>query len=138
SLEFLNRGISGNRLADLRDRWESDAIALRPDLLSLLIGVNETITAMRGEECLSVSAFRSTYRSLLADLRRSNPSIRFILLEPVLLEAGIVTSAWREMLGPRQEVVRELAGEFQAAFVPLQSLLDEVGKNASTDYWIWD
>lgn len=138
ALEFINRGISGNRLADLRVRWESDAIDLRPDVLSLLIGVNETIIAMRGRECLSVPEFRSLYRSLLDDLRKSNPAVRFILLEPFVLETGIVTKAWRQHLEPRQEVVSELAEEFQAIFVPLQAPFDQAAQAAPHAFWIWD
>jgi lysophospholipase L1-like esterase len=136
--EFTNRGVSGNRVSQLRERWQADALEIPSDMLSLLAGVNETIVAMTGRECLDVEEFYLVYRSLLADFRAVNPAIHFVLLEPFCLEAGIVTPDWRVHLQPRQEVVKVIAEEFGAIFVPLQEAFNRAAQFTPPAYWIWD
>lgn len=137
-LEFINRGVSGNRVTSIQARWQEDAVALRPDWLSLLAGVNETIAVMKGRECLDLDLFRRTYCGLLDELRVANPAIRLVLMEPFVLEVGIVTPAWREHLTPRQQIVSEVAQEHGAIFVPLQDRFDRAAARTSPADWIWD
>lgn len=137
---FVNRGVSGNCVEMLLDRWQEDAVALAPDVLSLLIGINDTIRAFCGweEQCLNEEEFAAAYRKLLIPLKVMNPNILFILLEPFLLEAGKVTGEWRKHIAPRQRIVREIATEFGAIFVPLQELFDEAILSAPPEYWAFD
>lgn len=136
--EFINRGISGQTVGDLVRRWDADTLALRPDVVSVLIGVNSTIQAMNGENRDSPGGFRGLYRSLLMLLREANPAVELVLVEPFVGDAGAVDAAWREHLRERQKGVRELAGEFQAVFVPAQEVFDEAVKRAPAAYWIYD
>jgi lysophospholipase L1-like esterase len=137
---FVNRGVSGDCVTRLLARWQEDAVALAPDVLSLLSGINDTLRVFSGQEneCLSDEGFSATYRKLLLPLRETNPRIHFILLEPYLLEAGRVTKEWREHLAPRQGIVREIAGEFGATFIPLQKHFDEAVRSAPAEYWAFD
>lgn len=139
-LSFINRGVSGDCVEMLLGRWQEDAVALAPDMLSLLNGINDTLRTFGGREndCLSDEEFSATYRKLLVSLQEANPQIRFILLEPYLLEAGRVTKEWREHLAPRQRIVREIAGEFGATFIPLQEHFDEAVRSAPAEYWAFD
>lgn len=137
---FFNRGVSGDDVTRLLNRWQEDAVAIAPDLLSLLNGINDTLRTFSGREseCLSDQQFGDTYRKLLFSLREVKLNTRFILLEPYLLEVGKVTPAWREHLAPRQRIVREIAEEFGASFVPLQKLFDEAARSAPAEHWAWD
>ena len=137
-LRFLNRGICGNRLPDLLARWQTDCIDLRPTMLSLLIGINDTAHNVGGKLGSSLAEFARDYRNLLEWTRRELPTVRFVLCEPFTLLAGNVTPVWRENLLPRQDTVRELAGEFGAVFVPLQKPFDEACGQAPAEYWIYD
>ena len=137
-LRFINRGVSGHRLADLLTRWQTDCIDLKPTVLSLLIGINDTMHAMGGAADASAAGYARDYRKLLEWTRRELPEVRLVLCEPFTLVAGNVTPAWREDLAPRQQAVRQLAREFDAVFVPLQQVFDDACKKAPAEYWIYD
>ena len=76
---FSNRGISGNTVADLKKRWEQDAIDPEPDLLSILIGTNDV---NRG---VTPQAYERDYRSILSKSREANPHLKLVLLDPFVL-----------------------------------------------------
>ena len=128
-LQFYNQGISGNRIQDLRSRWQSDTLPLLPDLLSVLIGVNDTWNYLMLGLGASPGEFQDLYRNLLLDTRKAQPHIRFVLCEPFLLITGEVTSDWIGDLSERQEGIKALAEEFNAIFVPFQSALDQAAKD---------
>ena len=136
--EFINRGVSGNRVQDLAGRWQSDALDLKPDCLSLLVGVNNIIARNKVQNDIGNEEVLSCYRNLLGQLRAGNPHIHFILMEPYLLEAGEVTSEWKTMLRPIQEGIEQIAAEFDASFVPLQTIFDEALLLAPASYWAYD
>ena len=137
-MQFLNRGISGDTVGDLAVRWDADALALMPDVVSLLAGVNSTIQKMIGEAEVTVHEFRVTYRLLIQRLLEADPRRLLILVEPFLLQAGMVDDEWRGHLAERQAVIRELAREFGAVFVPAQQAFDEALMRAPAGYWAYD
>lgn len=111
-----NRGIAGDRAVDLASRWDTDAVAARPDVLSVLVGVNDTWRRYDSGEVTPLDAFEATYRSLLdrvADVRR------LVLVEPFLLPVVPDQERWwDEDLGARVAVVGVLATEYDAVLVP--------------------
>ena len=120
---IVNTGISGNRAVDLQARWESDALAHDPELLSVYVGVNDTWRRYDSGDPTTTDAFEQTYRSLLRDAQdRLAP--RMILVEPFVLPVTAEQDRWgAEDLDAKRSVVANLAAEFGAAFIPLQSLL---------------
>src|SRR3954454_14215957 len=76
NLLFVNRGISGNRVTDLAARWQKDTLELRPDLLSILIGINDSTRHVPLDE------FETTYDRLLAAAVAANPKLRIVICEP--------------------------------------------------------
>lgn len=129
----VNRGVSGNNVLSLRERWQKDAVEEKPDVLILLTGVNDCSAIVRGD--LTAEGYGTIYRQLLRDVRAASPEVRFILLEPFLFsdEADRV----RIMDGLRAEV-RTVAGEFGAVFVPLQEEFSRRAKEDGEKYWLWD
>ncbi len=121
-LDFVNRGISGHTVLDLRDRWQKDTLDLKPDLLSILIGVNDE------GKGIALDVYEQTYDKLLADTVAANPAIRLVLCEPF----------GTRPLAPRREIVARLAAKYKAALVPFQSSFDAACQRAPLDYWIWD
>ena len=133
-LVFLNRGISGNKVTDLEARWQRDTLELKPDLLSILVGVNDT-----GRAPLEV--FEPTYNKLLTETKNVHPSVRFVLLEPFCLPVGHTLErgeAWVAELSERQHITARLAKKHSAVLVPCQKVFTDACKRASADYWIWD
>lgn len=119
-VQFLNRGISGNRVADLRGRWDEDALALKPDWVSILIGINDTWRRYDSNDPTSAEAYAADYRDVLA--RSQVAGARLIVLEPFLLPHPADREQWRVDLDPKIHVARQLTREFDAIFVPLDGV----------------
>ncbi len=139
---FYNRGISGNKITDLQKRWETDTLHLKPDVLSILIGINDTgATLNKPTEATTAEEFETIYRSLLNDCRRANPEILFVLGIPFVYPVGKRIEnfeKWRDDTVNRQAVVRKLAGEFDAVLIDYPAVFDKAIQKAPIDYWIWD
>ena len=135
-LTFVNRGISGDRIRDLAARWERDAVALKPSVVSVLAGVNDTWRRFDGGGT-SERDFERLYRSIL-DATRRETSARLVLCEPFALSCGLVTKAWRDDLDPKIAAVRALAREFGAVLVPLDELFAAAAAKAPPEYWAED
>jgi lysophospholipase L1-like esterase len=143
NLHFINRGVSGNKVSDLAARWQQDTIDLNPDVLSILIGVNDLNSFFKKGDPAPVSAaiFESGYRDLLHLTREKLPATKVVICEPFLLPVGNVKttwSAWSAEMSIRQAITQKLAAETGACYVPLQEAFNEACRHAPPDYWIWD
>jgi lysophospholipase L1-like esterase len=128
-LQIYNRGISGDRIHGLADRWEIDTLRLQPDLISILIGINDTINFLYTGLGASPQDYQIIFQGILDQTRQRLPSVQLVLCEPFILPVGEVNSEWKEDLQIRQENVRELANHFDAIFVPFQDVLDQAAKD---------
>ena len=135
---IYNRGISGHRIVDLYARWRVDAINLRPDTISILVGVNDLLHGYMANNGVEVDRFEVVYRMLLQYTKEQLPEVQLVLLEPFLLEAGPVLESWVRKLTARREVVRRLAEAFQAHFVPLQDPFHEAAAKEGAKAWLHD
>jgi acyl-CoA thioesterase-1 len=124
---FLNRGISGNRVADLRSRWDDDAVTLKPDLVSVLIGVNDTWRRYDSGDVTTTEAYERDYRHILGRVR-DELGARLMLIEPFLVPVRAEQWAWREDLDPRIRAVRRLAEEFDATLLAADGLLNQAAR----------
>ncbi|MFO7166763.1 MAG: SGNH/GDSL hydrolase family protein [Chloroflexota bacterium] len=136
-VRFLNRGISGNRTADLRARWQRDCIDLRPDWVSILIGINDTWRRYDRSDPTSTEAFAANYRAIL-EHTRAETSAQLILCEPFVLPVPPDRRAWREDLDPKIAVVRDLAREFGALLVPLDGIFASASTRREPAFWAPD
>ena len=137
-LKFYNKSIGGNRIVDLYARWKIDAINLKPDLISILIGINDTWHKFSKQNGVEPKRYETVYRMLLEDTREQLPQVELVLCEPFAYKCGVVTEEWIGELSQRQQIVKKLAEEFGAIFVPFQSALDKVLEYAPPEYWLGD
>lgn len=144
---FLNRGISGNRIVDLYARMKIDLINLKPDYLSVLIGVNDVWHEIGAQNGVAADKFERVYDMLLTEIEEALPGIRFLLLEPFVLPGTATENieekprrleTFRREVALRGEATRRVAEKHGAAFVPLQARFDEACKLAPCDYWLMD
>jgi len=139
---FINRGISANKIIDLKARWQKETLDLNPDILSILIGINDSSSmVVNWKPLVTVEKYEEVYRALLKQTRAKFPNIIFVLCEPFILKVGQVKEHWEAYqadVALRQTVVRKLALEFDAVFVSFQEVLNNACKKAPADYWIWD
>ena len=124
-LQIYNRGVSGDRIQDLSRRWVKDTLRLMPDLLSILIGINDTWNYLSLGIGASPEGFLNIYQKILEDTRQRLSDVELVLCEPFLLVTGEVTDKWLEDISQRQSSVSKLAREFGAVYVPFQSALDQ-------------
>ncbi len=135
-LTFLNKGISGNRASDLAGRWKEDCLDLKPDWVSILIGVNDCWRRYDSNSPTSAEVFETHYRDILE--RSKKHGIGIILCEPFLLPCPPDRVAWREDLDPKIHVVRKLAREFAAALVPFDGVFAARSVIQPPDFWAAD
>jgi lysophospholipase L1-like esterase len=138
NLQIYNRGISGNRVVDLYARWRIDAININPTIISILIGVNDTWHHFRANNGVEVDRYAQIYRMLLEYTRQQLPLTRLVLCEPFVLPCGVVEAGWQEEMAERQQVVKSLAADFGAMFVPFQAQFDHVANTPLPQYWLVD
>ncbi|OAB35684.1 lysophospholipase [Paenibacillus macquariensis subsp. defensor] len=138
---FLNRGISGNRIVDLYARWQEDTLNLKPDVLSILIGVNDV--GMEFSQACGVSAakYEKVYTSLIDETKSQFPNITIVICEPFILPVGYVKDNWKQWyqeVSQRQEAAKRISEAYGTIYVPLQESFNDACRQADESYWIWD
>lgn len=122
NITFINKGISGNRSSDLLLRYTEDFKVLKPDFISILIGINDVWRRYDQNDPTSIEDFKSNYTQLLTQIKTDLPHTQIMLIEPFVLHSLPDRRAWHEDLDPKIQVVRELANEFADYYLPLDGL----------------
>ena len=136
-VKVLNRGISGNRIRDLSNRWQKDTLNLKPDVVSILVGINDTLGKYFWGSPTSVSDFENDYRMILRQTR-DNLNSQIVLMEPFSIIVTKDQLKLREDLNPKIEVVRKLSEEFETLLIPLDKIFDEAVKKREPQFWSQD
>ncbi len=128
NFEFINLGISGNRTCELFDRFYKDGIELKPDVISILIGINDVwhryshLYIATTDEQLELN-----YRELLKRIKRETDA-KIVIIAPYILDAE-ATSYLKNDLVTVLPIVRKLAKEYADVYIPLDELFDEAIKS---------
>ena len=146
--EFINMGISGDRIVDVYTRIKKDIINLKPDYMSILIGVNDVWHELGGKmNGVSAGKFEKIYDMMIAEIKEALPNIKIMILEPFVLE-GTATAAteaeperwnyFRTEVPLRAEAAKRIAKKYGLPYIPLQEKFDEACKQAPAAYWLRD
>ena len=125
NLTFLNRGVGGNRVSHLRDRWQNDTLDLKPDLLSILIGINDANGGVSARD------YEERYDQLLATTVAALPNVKLVICEPFRLPVNDQVKAF-------QDIASRLATKYHAPLVRFQRIFEEANQRVGGKYWIWD
>jgi lysophospholipase L1-like esterase len=140
--EFINKGISGNRIVDLYARIKSDIINLKPDFISILIGVNDVWHELReNPNGVDADKFYKIYSMLIEEIRSALPNTKIIILEPFVLQGCSTEERWDDFskeVPLRAKMAKRVAEENNLPFVELQKGFDELCKKAPPSYWLSD
>ena len=139
--EFLNRGIGGNRVVDLYARLKADFINLKPDFISILIGVNDVWHEISRQNGVEAKKFEKVYGMLIEELQEALPQVKIMILEPFVLEGSATLadlSRFQKEVGLRQEGSKAVADKYRLPFVPLQEKMNQACFLASAEYWLYD
>jgi lysophospholipase L1-like esterase len=138
-IAIYNRGVSGDQVPDLQARWQRDCLDLAPDVLSILIGVNDLWHKLEGRAEGTVAEFSNGYRRLLEDTRTALPHTRLIIGEPFALRCGAVNERWFPEFDERRAVATRIARDVGALFVPFQTLFDDaLAAGSVPSHWAAD
>ncbi len=139
--QFLNRGIGGNRIIDLLGRVKADVINLKPDYMSILIGVNDAWHEYDFGNGVDTHRFEMYYNLLIEQVREALPGVKIMILEPFLLKACATEGNWalfRRDVEERAAAAKRVAEKNGLIFVPLMKKFDEAQQLAPASYWIGD
>ena len=142
NLQFFNRGISGNTVTGLKARWQKDCLDLKPDILSILVGINDVSAAIQsGSDAAAVKSYEENYRRILQQAREANPSLLLVLCDPFvfnLAKIAPVFDSYSSQVEMREKVVKQLAVEFDAIHITLGQKFKQAEKLAPVAHWSWD
>ncbi len=144
---FYNRGIGGNRIVDLYARIKADLINLKPDYLSILIGVNDVWHEIGSRNGVAAEKFEMVYDLLITEIKEALPACKIMLLEPFVLEGEATRSTedkpdrwetFQREVPLRAAAARRVAAKHGLPCVALQPIFDEAAQKAENAYWLWD
>ena len=145
--EFINRGISGNRVVDLYARIKADFINLAPDYASIYIGVNDTWHEIASQNGVDTAKFEKVYTMLIDEIKAALPNIKLMIIAPYVLE-GTATcdteeipdrlARFRADVAEKAAVSKKIAEKYGLPLIELQSAFDEACKKAEPAYWAYD
>lgn len=139
--EFINKGISGNRVVDLYARIKSDIINLKPDVMSILIGVNDVWHEIARENGVDADKFYKIYDMLIEEVKTALPDIKIMIMEPFVLNASATQGNWEEFnaeVKKRAQMAKKIAEKYNLPFIELQKGFDELTKKEEPSYWLKD
>jgi lysophospholipase L1-like esterase len=139
NLKIYNKGISGNKVYQLAERWDKDCLELKPDVLSILIGVNDIWHKLNGEYNGTIDIYRNDYIALLERTIKALPNVKLIICEPFAVKGvKAVDDRWYPEFYGYQKAAKDIAKQFKATFIPFQNVYDEAQKRAPGSYWTGD
>jgi len=138
-LTIYNRGISGDKVYQLDERWEKDCLSLKPNVLSILIGVNDYWHFREGRYEGTPEIYEKDFRALLKRTREQYPDIKLVICQPyILTDTRAVDESWVEPFSPYQEISQKLCLEFGATWVPFQEAFIGATERAPATHWTGD
>ncbi len=137
-LKIYNTGISGNKVYQLAERWQKDCLDFKPDVLSILIGVNDIWHTLNGNYNGTVEKYEKDYRALLERTLKALPDVKLVICEPFVLRCGAVTDKWFPEFDGYRASAKKISEEFNTLFVPFQSMFDKVVEMTPPQHWAAD
>lgn len=139
--EFFNRGISGNRVTDVYARIKNDIINLKPDVMSILIGVNDVWHEFSCENGVDAEKYYKIYDMLIEEVKTALPDIKIMILEPFVLKGTATEENWNGFYSEvkkRSQMAEKISEKYNLPFIRLQDGFEKLSENIETSYWLSD
>jgi lysophospholipase L1-like esterase len=138
-LKIFNKGISGNKVYQLAERWDTDALDINPNILSIHIGVNDFWHTLTNGYKGTIDTYIADYKKLLDRTKTALPNVKFIICEPfAVMGVRAVDEKWYPTFDLFRKAARDIADQYDAPFVPYQTAFDKAIKQAPPIYWTGD
>jgi len=139
NLKIYNKGVSGNKVYQLAERWDTDCLNLKPNVLSIHIGVNDFWHTLTGGYKGTIETYITDYHKLLARTKQALPDVKLIICEPFALKGvKAVDDRWYPTFDLYRKAARDIAAEYHATFVPFQEVFDKALESQPAPYWNLD
>lgn len=139
NLQIHNRGISGNKVYQLAERWDLDALSIKPNLLSIHIGVNDFWHTITNGYTGTIDNYVTDYHTLLDRTKKALPNVKLAICEPFGVKGvRAVDDKWYPTFDLFRKAAKDIAKEYGAAFVPYQTAFDKALELAPGSYWTLD
>ena len=138
---FINKGISGNRIVDVYARIKADIINLKPDIMSILIGVNDVWHEFDFNNGVDSEKYFKIYSMLIEEIKAVLPDIKIMIMEPFVASGSATADKidiFRTEVFKRAKKAKEIAEKYNLVFIPFQEKFDEAFTMAPSDYWLAD
>lgn len=139
NINFVNRGVSGNKVCDILSRYDEDIKEVNPDYISIMIGVNDTWRAYDSNEYCSTEEFEKNYNELLSKIKADFPQSKIMIIEQFAFTSHPDRLGWDEDLNPKREVTKKLANIYADYFLPMYDIMTDTDKTGFTmEELSWD
>ncbi|MES2062711.1 MAG: SGNH/GDSL hydrolase family protein [Bacteroidota bacterium] len=139
NLQIYNKGVGGNKVYQLADRWDTDTLALKPTVLSIHIGVNDFWHTLGGGYTGTIETYITDYKKLLDRTKIALPGIKIIIGEPfAMIGTKSVDAKWYPTFDLFRKAARDIATEYDLPFIPYQTIFNNALKQAPATYWTLD
>jgi lysophospholipase L1-like esterase len=138
NLKIFNRGVSGDKVYQLADRWQADCLDLVPNVLSILVGVNDFWHKLKHGYKGTLEKYETDYRALIKRTKDALPQVKLVICEPFTLKVGSVDNSWFPEFDGYRAAAKKIAEESAATFVPFQTMFDAAAKIAQPGLWAAD
>ena len=138
--QIINRGIGGNKVTDLYDRYQQDVVDEKPDVVTILIGMNDVWHEIATKTGTSLDVFVDTYQKMIKELKEKLPNTKFIIMEPFFTVGTATTGAierFKAVYDYAKEVKR-IAKENNCFYIPLQKSFNDAIKNGGQEQMLFD
>lgn len=145
--EFINRGISGNRVVDLYARIKIDFINLKPDYASIYIGVNDAWHEINNQNGVDTAKFEKIYSMLIDEIQEACPNTKMMIIAPYVLEGAVTCNTeeipdrlerFRADVAKKAAVSKRIAEKYGFPLIELQPAFDAACEKAPPEYWTMD
>ena len=137
-LQIYNRGISGNKVPNLASRWQKDCLDIKPNVLSILIGVNDIWHKRNGKYDGTIESYAEGYHALIKRTKESLPEVKLVICEPFVLRCGAVDDSWFPAFDGYRAAAKQVSDTAGATFVPFQTIFDRALEFAPAEHWAKD
>lgn len=138
-LKIFNKGISGNKVYQLAERWDADALDIKPNILSIHIGVNDFWHTLTNNYTGTIDTYITDYKKLLDRTTTALPNLKLIICEPfAVMGVKSVDEKWYPTFDLFRKAARDIADQYDAPFVPYQAAFDKAITQAPPVYWTPD
>ena len=139
--QVINRGIGGDRVADLNARVRCDVWRQNPDVLTVLVGINNVWDEFNDQDGQELERFRKIYSMMIEDTLKRFPNLKIILGEPFVLKGKNTEAQFervQQLCNKYAEIVQELAEQYHIYFLPLQDKFNRAAQQFGAEKFLFD